>query len=778
MVGPVLFLLLAVSSATPCPDGRRCEGSDSCCTDSDGASACCPAANAVVCPDQESECPDKTTCCQLPDKSWGCCPMVKAVCCEDKRHCCPEGTQCDLSHSRCVSSVLGYVAMLEKLPARRKPGVTPAKRTATFQMQKFILDVYVASVGVASVTCPGGKTSCPEKTTCCLLNSGDYGCCPYPEAVCCSDHLHCCPANTTCDLEHKKCRSGEEAFLLSTKISARPNDVICHPDSLIMCPDQTTCCQMVNGSYGCCPMPNAMCCSDHLHCCPEGYNCDLVHSVCVSTHIDTSTTSLTPLTSMPAKTSSAVAEVKVNAVPCNDSEACADGNTCCQNPRGQWACCPLPEAVCCKDHLHCCPHGTTCNLVQSRCEDARGHAPSLPWLNKLPVLSINTREEVAVVTSSDEKCDRQTMCPGGTTCCRKGSGHWACCPLPQAVCCNDQEHCCPKGYHCNLAQQSCDGAGYSSVPWVQKPPALPRVELQPLSDPPSPVRVKCDSQTTCPRDTTCCFMKQSGLSETWRFPIHYVGNSREDFQQSSLQALGVLGQGQSTLSKMTPERYPLLPPPPPQAVCCADGEHCCPSGYTCDARTASCSKPHAAGLQRMPWFSKHSAMQQGALEDVKCDNASSCASGTTCCKLATGEWGCCPLVKAVCCDDREHCCPQGYTCNMHSGTCEKKLELLPSRSRLQSKVVWSMLRQSSVEEDIPCDAAGGVRCSKQETCCRTSATEWACCPSPQAVCCTDFQHCCPAGSYCDLAAGGCTPHSQPSRTPKRWDREDLVPLGL
>ncbi|CAL8282240.1 unnamed protein product [Merluccius merluccius] len=490
--------------------------------------------------------------------------------------------------------------------------------------------------------CPGGKTSCPEKTTCCLLNSGDYGCCPYPEAVCCSDHLHCCPANTTCDLEHKKCRSGEESFPLATKISAHPNDVICHPDSLIMCPDQTTCCQMVNGSYGCCPMPNAMCCSDHLHCCPEGYNCDLVHSVCISTHIDTSTTSLTPLTSMPAKTSSAVAEVKVNAVPCNDSVACADGNTCCQNPRGQWACCPLPEAVCCKDHLHCCPHGTTCNLVQSKCEDARGHAPSLPWLNKLPVLSM---EEVAMVTSSDEKCDRQTMCPGGTTCCRKGSGHWACCPLPQAV-------------------------------------------------------------------------------------------------------------------------------------CCADGEHCCPSGYTCDARTASCSKPHAAGLQRMPWFSKHSAMQQGALGDVKCDNTSSCASGTTCCKLATGEWGCCPLVKAVCCDDREHCCPQGYTCNMHSGTCEKKLELLPPRSRLQSKVVWSMLRQSAVEEDIPCDAAGGVRCSKQETCCRTSATEWACCPSPQAVCCADFQHCCPAGSYCDQAAGGCTPHSQPSRTPKRWDREDLVPLGL
>lgn len=35
------------------------------------------AAMAVICPDQESECPEKTTCCLLPDESWGCCPMAK-----------------------------------------------------------------------------------------------------------------------------------------------------------------------------------------------------------------------------------------------------------------------------------------------------------------------------------------------------------------------------------------------------------------------------------------------------------------------------------------------------------------------------------------------------------------------------------------------------------------------------------------------------------------------------------------------------------------------------
>jgi hypothetical protein len=28
----------------------------------------------------------------------------------------------------------------------------------------------------------------------------------------------------------------------------------------------------------------------------------------------------------------------------------------------------------------------------------------------------------------------------------------------------------------------------------------------------------------------------------------------------------------------------------------------------------------------------------------------------------TGEYGCCPLPKAVCCTDHEHCCPNGFTC--------------------------------------------------------------------------------------------------------------------
>ena len=51
------------------------------------------------------------------------------------------------------------------------------------------------------------------------------------------------------------------------------------------------------------------------------------------------------------------------------------------------------------------------------------------------------------------------------------------------------------------------------------------------------------------------------------------------------------------------------------------------------------------------------------LEDVVCpDGQSECPSGNTCCKLSSGQYGCCHLPKATCCSDGVHCCPNGYSC--------------------------------------------------------------------------------------------------------------------
>uniref|UniRef100_A0A8C7TFR4 Granulins domain-containing protein n=1 Tax=Oncorhynchus mykiss TaxID=8022 RepID=A0A8C7TFR4_ONCMY len=193
-----------------------------------------------------------------------------------------------------------------------------------------------------------------------------------------------------------------------------------------------------------------------------------------------------------------------SALICPDGGMCAEGNTCCKTPSGGYGCCPLPNAVCCDDHLHCCPHGTICNLAESTCDDPSSGSALVPMLDKVPAFSYVSEEKPLPNT----KCDESTSCPGQSTCCETTTGNWACCPLPNAV-------------------------------------------------------------------------------------------------------------------------------------CCADGDHCCPSGYSCDDQKTCCTK----GLT-IPWYRKEKALTVGAmLKDVKCDNKSSCASGTTCCKLPTEEWGCCPLVK-------------------------------------------------------------------------------------------------------------------------------------
>lgn len=54
--------------------------------------------------------------------------------------------------------------------------------------------------------CPNPEDQCLDKQTCCQISETDYGCCPFPSAVCCSDRLHCCPEHTLCDLKSDACR--------------------------------------------------------------------------------------------------------------------------------------------------------------------------------------------------------------------------------------------------------------------------------------------------------------------------------------------------------------------------------------------------------------------------------------------------------------------------------------------------------------------------------------------------------------------------------------------
>ena len=152
---------------------------------------------------------------------------------------------------------------------------------------------------LSTVVCPDPSYKCDDGTTCCSLKSGGYGCCPYPNAVCCSDGVNCCPDGYSCDTTHQRCVSSfsskislefenfatfkpvmknlvprkKSSFEKSSNMeisTLEGSDIMC-PDKTSVCADGTTCCELNDGSYGCCPYANATCCADRQHCCPHGF---------------------------------------------------------------------------------------------------------------------------------------------------------------------------------------------------------------------------------------------------------------------------------------------------------------------------------------------------------------------------------------------------------------------------------------------------------------------------------------------------------------------------
>ncbi|ESP03183.1 hypothetical protein LOTGIDRAFT_81959, partial [Lottia gigantea] len=289
----------------------------------------------VVCPDQQSQCPDGSTCCKLSTGQYGCCPLPNAVCCSDQIHCCPSGTTCDTGAGKC----------------NRQDGTSVmwSKKTSS------------QSLKVENVVCPDQQSQCPDGSTCCKLSTGQYGCCPLPNAVCCSDQIHCCPSGTTCDTGAGKCnRQDGTSVMWSKKTSSQSlkvENVVC-PDQQSQCPDGSTCCKLSTGQYGCCPLPNAVCCSDQIHCCPSGTTCDTGAGKC-DRQDGTSVMWSKKTSSQSLK--SADPSIESYGVMCPDGRSqCPNDNTCCKLNTGNYGCCPLPDAVCCSDGVHCCPNGLKC----------------------------------------------------------------------------------------------------------------------------------------------------------------------------------------------------------------------------------------------------------------------------------------------------------------------------------------------------------------------------------------------------------------------------------
>ena len=371
---------------------------------------------------------------------------------------------------------------------------------------------------LAKVKCPDGG-ECPNGNTCCETNAGSYGCCPDPNAVCCSDHKHCCPEGYQCDLADNTCTKADikEKVSLQELVTKAVANVPC-PDGG-QCSDGDTCCQTSSGAYGCCPQPNAVCCSDGKHCCPEGYQCDLADNTCTKGGIKEKVT-------LQELVTKAVANV-----PCPDGGQCPDGNTCCLTTSGSYGCCPQPNAVCCSDGKHCCPEGYQCDLADNTC-------------TKGGIKEKVTLQELVTKAVANVPCPDGGQCPDGNTCCLTTSGSYGCCPQPNAVCCSDHTHCCPEGYQCDVGSGTCVKGTTAEIFSLVK-------HVKNVKD------ITCPgSEYTCPDGDTCCPNSQ--------------------------------GYGCCPL---------------PDANCCSDGVHCCPSGYTCDLAAGTCLKSSLGGLEdRIPFL--------------------------------------------------------------------------------------------------------------------------------------------------------------------------------
>ncbi|XP_071546738.1 progranulin-like isoform X3 [Panulirus ornatus] len=433
---------------------------------------------------------------------------------------------------------------------------------------------------VSYVVCPGGLVKCPDLMTCCELANKEFGCCPFPSAVCCTDHVHCCPQDMQCDVRHQACLKKGFPVKFFWKVPVQPELIEqiesgttsedqhveeetqkyleeeftenkCPDDH--RCPGDFTCCKMYSGQYGCCPFHDAKCCLDGFHCCPGGSQCNPKTGACSYVKLNFSLNAYPLKTKMIPEVPRTLTDLRTSdeglADPgskCPDGHPCPEKFTCCQMLHSGYGCCPYSEATCCTDLIHCCPKGTTCNTTLGTCDVQKKMRWSLlsrssmtNKLSEMPGFKAEVEEEHH--ERLDIVCpDERFQCREGDTCCQMKDGNYGCCPMPDATCCPDHESCCPNGYDCvkNACQRRSASQRDFFLPFFNKLTATRRIQEEgsPSSVVPTDLEtVICPDGSSCPNENTCCKI-------------------------SSVQ-FGCC--------------------PLPQATCCGDMMHCCPHGYWC-----------------------------------------------------------------------------------------------------------------------------------------------------------------------------------------------------
>ncbi|XP_076610817.1 progranulin-like [Chaetodon auriga] len=271
-----------------------------------------------------------------------------------------------------------------------------------------------------SNTCPDGNV-CSDLDTCCMTRHG-YSCCPYPNAVCCSDLAHCCPSGFRCNLVTQMCEKEHQPWLSipmvrkaveepsppvrpvsslqepeNNHVSDQHRSSVVYCDGYTVCPDGTTCCRHPKGAWFCCPYSPGRCCLDGFHCCPYGFDCDYTYTHCVRQGLRYPFSPKQALSSVPAtlisapqdksslqeRPMAALTEASSNnheagVIRCDSKFFCAQGTSCCKGSGGQWSCCPYQLGQCCADGQHCCDYGYNCNPTSLSCGKRLSQIPSGP----------------------------------------------------------------------------------------------------------------------------------------------------------------------------------------------------------------------------------------------------------------------------------------------------------------------------------------------------------------------------------------------------------------
>lgn len=80
-------------------------------------------------------------------------------------------------------------------------------------------------------------------------------------------------------------------------------------------------------------------------------------------------------------------------------------------------------------------------------------------------------------------------------------------------------------------------------------------------------------------------------------------------------------------------------------------------------------------------------------------------------------------IQAVCCEDHQHCCPSGYTCNVAAQSCEKRHWPGPVAA---AGGLLTCSQTAASSQDVLCDEEH--YCHEDQTCCKAKRDSWACCP--------------------------------------------------